>query len=207
MPLNKEHNMDLRDKVREEVREAIKKKIAGEHEQLDEGFGSAIVKGAATFFAGSVGAGIGYTTGKIAGIGVLGLLAGLGMLTPADFVAVPVGLALSGALAGLYSGSMIGLKTARNVTQKDSEKLIIKLVEVTKRRDEIITKLSGNEEEDKKYQTALDKFTREQMNLATKLKKELDWDFKNNLISRAELEFGQKIVKQAEDGKLTYIQK
>ena len=212
--------MDMQDKVREAVREALRQKMlsGGSHtinktpvvesvEIVEEGVGSAIVKTLGTFVGAALGSAGGAITGAITGqVTTVGAILALGAATPAALGALPITLASVGWLAGLYYGGRLGLNVSRNVTRKDYEKVSQELVDVTHRRDALIKQLSGDQEKDTKLIKRIGSLSDKQSATAKKLKKELDWYMRSGLIQLGEYNFAMKMVKTAEDGKLTYLE-
>lgn len=212
--------MDMQDKVREAVREALRQKmlsggsptrnktpVTESVEIVEEGVGSAIVKTLGTFVGAALGSAGGAITGAITGqVTTVGAILALGAATPAALGVLPVTLAGVGWLAGLYYGGRLGLNVSRNVTRKDYEKVSQELVDVTHQRDALIKQLSGDQEKDAKLIKRIGSLSDKQSATAKKLKKELDWYMRSGLIQLGEYNFAMKMVKTAEDGKLTYLE-
>ena len=212
--------MDMQDKVRDAVREALRQKMlnVGAHarnkttvteydEIVEEGVGSAIVKTLGTVVGAVLGSGGGAIAGSITGqVTVTGVILALGAATPAAFGALPITLAGVGWLAGLYYGGRLGLNVSRNVTRKDHEKMSQELVDVTHQRDALIKQLSGDQEKDAKLIKRIGALSDKQAATAKQLKKELDWYMRSGLIQLSEYNFAVKMVKAAEEGKLTYLE-
>ena len=197
--------MKIEDQVRAAVRAAIAQKISGEPKQVTEGVGSFLVKAFATFKGGAIGSTIGGVAGAGAGLSLAVILASIGIVGPAAIVVGGYGGAAAGWVAGLYKGANFGLNTARKVTSKESTDLANKLIDITKKRDDEFRNLSGNPE-DTKTQGKIDSLTKQQMDVALKLRKAADFDKKRDLISNADYDFAMRLIRQAESGKLTYIE-
>lgn len=197
--------MKIEDQIRDAVRGEIAKKIGGENQVVNEGVGSFLVKTFATFKGGAIGSSIGGVAGAGIGLSLAVILASVGILGPGAIVVGGYGGAAAGWLTGLYKGASFGLNTARKVTSKESNELANKLIEITHKRDDEFRNLASVGE-DRKIQEKIDKLTKQQMDTALKLRKAVDFDKKRELISNADYDFALRLIRQAESGKLTYIE-
>jgi hypothetical protein len=197
------------EQVRAEVREQIRNKIISKHPQIsvvEEGVGSKIAKTLGTLIGANIGGGLGYTTGMIAGTAAA--IAVSPLLTAGAIAALPVAAAASLGVVGLLGGGSVGLDLARRVSEKDSEKLVRELVGMIKKRDDMITAMGTTDEKGReKLQAKIAANTDAQVALSKKLMKELTWELKKGLITPAAYEYAEKILKRAEEGRLTYISK
>ena len=198
-----------KNRVKEEVKEQMKAlmKARSGSSIVEESVGSKIAKTLGTLVGANIGGGVGYGTGMA--VGTLVALAASPLLAAGAVATIPLGAAASLGVLGLLGGGSVGLDLARRVSEKDSEKLVRELVVLINKRDEAIKKLA--ETPDEKIRTKLEKDiasnTDKQVSLSKKLRKELNWELKKGLTTPVAFEYADKILKKAEEGRITYISK
>lgn len=201
-------NID-KNRVKEEVKEQMKALMKAQSNSsiVEESVGSKIAKTLGTLVGASIGGSVGYGTGMA--IGTLTTLAAFPLLPASAVVALPIGAAAGLGVLGLLGGGSVGLDLARRVSEKDSEKLVRELVVLINKRDEAIKKLAETPDETirAKLEKEIASNTDKQVSVSKKLRKELNWELKKGLITQVAFEYADKILKKAEEGRITYISK
>lgn len=167
---------------------------------IEEGVVASVAKIWAGITAGSfVG-----SAGAYSGAAVGALAAGAGLVSP--MVIVPS--AAVGGLAAFLAGARIGWKVSSRVINStfgsSSEDIAKSLVDIVRKRDDMIEKASGSETPEK-YKSKIDKLSLKQSNIARALEKAVKSDLKANNITLAEKEIYEKIIANAAEAKLSYL--
>lgn len=187
--------------IEQMVKEELKKKLtATQLQQIDEGLASGIAKLWTASVVGSAVAGFGGSAGALLGTAI----AATGLVNPA--VIVPA--AAVGALSVFVLGAKLGWNLADRGISKmygsDSEHIAIQLVEAVKKRDDLLT-LSAKDSDPERYARKIEQMTQLQQKLAMKLSKEIDVETRNGTVSMADKQIYSKLIKQASEGKLSYL--
>lgn len=207
--------------IQEAVRDSLKEKLAPNKEvqiteeqkqqiqdtMIEEGFGRAFAKalvgvGGATL-GGSIGGNIGAAMG---GVGTW-ILSAMGLVSASTILPAAIVGATGGGLYLMYHGAKFGMRVVDTVNGSDSDKISVKIAEVTEKRDELMQQAAKDPDQSTRYTSKIDRLTKEQMKYAKDLEKSLKRDQQMNAIDMKEYQAYKKIIDVAKNGKLTYIKK